>query len=105
MTVPILAPVVRSWYCPACKLSVTKPVRMDGYHSEMHICPKMSFLLAPMLPAGTKGKLERHEPEDYVGRQLVRVDGNGRPAMNITTVRDDGQDVVVFAPTATATGD
>jgi len=27
---------------------------------------------------------------------------DGRPVMNVTTIRDDGQDCTVFAPTATA---
>ena len=68
------------------------------------ICPKMAFLTAPMVPAGTKAKVTRHERDDYVGRDIVRLDGDGRPVMSITTEREEGQDVVVFAPTATGFG-
>jgi pheromone shutdown protein TraB len=57
-----------------------------------------------MVPKGTKAKVEVHEREDYIGRELVRLDDNGRPVMNIITTRDEGQDCMVFAPTATGSG-
>jgi hypothetical protein len=57
-----------------------------------------------MLPFGTKGKVEVHEREDYIGKGGVRLDENGRPVMNIVTTRDEGQDCMVFAPTATFHG-
>ncbi len=53
-----------------------------------------------MVPAGTKCKVESHEREDYVGQERVFLSPEGRPVMNVTTTRDDGQDVAVFAPTA-----
>jgi hypothetical protein len=55
-----------------------------------------------MLPEGVKGKVEVREREDYVGKELVHKDANGRPVMSVVTTRDEGQDCVVFAPTATA---
>jgi len=57
-----------------------------------------------MLPFGVKGKVEVHEREDYIGKEMVQRDENGRPVMNIVTTRDEGQDCMVFAPTAHAHG-
>jgi hypothetical protein len=58
-----------------------------------------------MLPAGTRAKVEIVEREDYVGKEKVQLDPElGRPVMAVKTTRDDGQDVIVFAPTATGTG-
>jgi hypothetical protein len=51
---------------------------------------------------GTKAKVEAVERGDYIGRELVQSDGNGRPVMAVVTTRDDGQDCAVLAPTATA---
>ena len=53
-----------------------------------------------MVPAGTRCKVEAVEREDYVGKERVQTDANGRPVMSVVTVRDDGQDVAVLAPTA-----
>lgn len=55
-----------------------------------------------MVMAGTSAKIVAVEREDYVGTDLVQTDGEGRPIMSVVTVRDDGQDCMVFAPTATA---
>lgn len=100
MTVSVQA--VHGWYCPNCrKEDVTTEPRP---HSRFHPCPKMGGLIAPMLPAGTKAKVTAHEREDYVGSEIVRLNDDGRPVMSITTEREEGQDVVVFAPTATASG-
>jgi hypothetical protein len=42
------------------------------------------------------------EREDYVGKDIPQVDPEmGRPIQNITTVRDNGQDAMVFAGLAT----
>ena len=54
-----------------------------------------------MLPAGTAAKVERRDRDDYVGTDIVQVDGNGRAVMSVVTTRDNGQDVIVFAPLAT----
>lgn len=62
----------------------------------------MKGLTAPMVPAGIKAKVEAVERPDYVGKELVQTDGEGKPIMSLVTTRDDGQDVTVFAPTATA---
>ena len=94
----ILTPITE-WECPACGL--TDQTREAKPHSRMHTCPKMHGLTAPMVRAGTKAKLEIHEREDFVGSESVQTDDRGRPVMNITTTRDDGQDVTVrLRPTA-----
>lgn len=103
MTVPLLS-TVRNWYCPECgKTDQTKESRP---HTRFHDCPKLRGLSTPFLPAGTKAKHEIREREDYVGNEIVQLDPEkGRPVMSIVTTRDDGQDVRVFAPTATARSD
>jgi hypothetical protein len=89
---------VTRWYCPNCKLEdITTEARP---HSRFHTCAKQAGLSAPFVHQGTKAKVERHEREDYVGDEHVQTDGNGRPVMSITTTRDEGQDTMVFAPTA-----
>lgn len=42
-----------------------------------------------------------HEREDYIGSEVVTVDGDGRPAMSVEVVRNDGTDLAVYAPMAT----
>lgn len=95
---------VRRWYCPNCgKQDVSHEARP---HSRFHTCPKLRGLSAPMIPEGTKAKVELREREDYVNGEQVRLDPERhRPVMSIVTTRDNGQDVAVFAPTATAKGD
>ena len=97
----VLEPPVRDWYCPQC--GATDQTRESRPHSRFHPCPKLRGLAAPMLPKGVAAKSEIREREDYVANEQVRLDPErGRPVMSIVTTRDDGQDVVVFAPTATA---
>lgn len=104
MSVPLLEPPETRWCCPNCDLQDV--TRVAGPHSRMHACRGLKGLTAPMVEAGVKAKVVAVQREDYVGRELVTVDPeNGRPVMNVTTVRDDGQDVTVFAPCATALSD
>jgi hypothetical protein len=88
------------WECPNC--TTTAVTRRADVHTEFHTCPGMKGLTAPMVPAGTKCKVEAHEREDFIGDEIVALDGDGRPVMNLITTRDDGQDCTVYAPTATA---
>lgn len=99
MNVPILA-VERRWYCPNC--DTTDVTRRADAHTQMHPCHGMRGFLAPMLEVGVQGKVEAKVREDYVGTEDVRLDDNGRPIMAIETTRDEGTDLVVFAPTAGA---
>ena len=63
----------------------------------------MRGLTTPMVRVGTAAKLVLNEREDYVNGEHVRLDPERRrPVMSISTVRDNGQDAVVFAPTATS---
>lgn len=94
---------VRRWVC-ANDCGQTATTTDPRPHSQFHTCPKLRGLTAPMVPEGTRAKVTAHEREDYVGSEQVRTDEAGRPVMSITTERDDGQDVMVFAPTASARG-
>jgi hypothetical protein len=99
MAVPLLA-VERRWSCPNC--TATDVTRETRPHSRMHPCAGLRGLTAPMVPAGTAAKVETVERGDYIGADLVQTDAAGRPVMAVVTTRDDGQDCMVLAPTATA---
>lgn len=100
MTIPILQPPVKDWYCPNCGL--TDQTREARPHSRYHTCPALRGLSAPMLEKGVAAKVEAIEREDYVGDEIVQLDPERRrPVMAVKTTRDDGTDVMVFAPTAT----
>ena len=96
----ILAVPVTDWYCPEC--GATDQTRVAGPHDRYHVCPRLRYLSVPMLRAGVAAKIEARDRDDYVGREIAPVDPAGRPIMSIVTTRDDGNDVMVFAPTATA---
>jgi hypothetical protein len=68
--------------------------------SPMHRCKGMAGLLVPLIARGVRADLRPVEREDYVGKEIVRVDANGRPIMAVKTIRNDGEDCHVFAPTA-----
>lgn len=87
------------WVCPNCPAELVVKSKLP--HSPFHPCPGMRGLEAPMVPEGTKCKVEAKEREDYIGTETVTVNSEGRPIMSIETTRDDGKDVVVFAPCAT----
>jgi hypothetical protein len=69
-------------------------------HTRFHNCRGLAGLSAPMVPAGTRCKVEAVERGDYVRDELVQTDSDGRPVMSVVTTRDDGNDVAVYAPTA-----
>jgi len=99
MSIPLLS-TKRYWVCPNCP---TEAVSDDPRpHTKFHECPGLLGLTAPMVPKGTKAKVEAQEREDYIGTEQIRMH-EGRPVMSVVTTRDEGQDVAVFAPTATAT--
>jgi hypothetical protein len=104
MSIPILAPPVVDWYCPNCGL--TDQTREPRVHVRYHTCPRLRYLSAPMVRKGVAAKVEVHERESYVGKELVQYDPErGRPIVSIETTRDEGNDLIVFAPTATASVD
>lgn len=89
--------IERRWECPNCvRTHVTRDPRP---HTPFHQCGGLSGLVAPFVEAGTKCTVFAVVREDYVGKEDVRWAG-GLPIMNVTTIRDDGQDCAVFAPTA-----
>ena len=97
----LLTPIVQ-WHCPNC--GVTDVTREPAPHVRMHTCPELRGLTAPLVRVGTKAKVTVTEREDYVGDEVVATDATGRPVQSVITERDDGQDVAVYAPAATASG-
>lgn len=83
------------WVCPDCKLEH----RTDRVlRNRFHHCPRHHGLPTPMVPDGLRAKVEVVWREDYVGREIVTLDERGRAPMAMRTVRDDGEDLAVFAP-------
>lgn len=104
MSLPgVLLAVEHRWECPNC--TATDVTHEPRPHSRFHSCRGLKGLTAPFVPAGTRAKVEAQEREDYVGRELVSTDGEGRPVMSVITTRDTGQDCTVYAPCATATSE
>ena len=95
-----LSPVYH-WYCPNCLMEdTTVGPRQNRYHT----CTKLRGLISPLLPRGVRAKVEAVEREDYVGKEQVQLDPErGRPVMSVVTTRDEGQDVIAFAPMAVLT--
>jgi len=87
------------WTCPNCDLE--QVTHEQQAHTRFHACRGLRGLTAPMVPAGTRCKVEAVERGDWVGKETVQTDGEGRPVMAVVTTRDDGNDVAVFAPCAT----
>lgn len=87
-----------SWECPQCPAAA----RTVDDKIPMHRCRYGSGALTPLLRKGEHAKIEVVERQDYIGREKVFLDHNGRPIMSVVTTRDDGQDCAVFAPTAQA---
>ena len=63
----------RRWSCPNCDFTdVTTEAQP---HSRFHACRGLKGLSAPMVPAGTRCKVEAREREDYVDAEHVQADG------------------------------
>lgn len=90
----------RHWTCPNCTIAAV--TRRPEAPIPFHACKGLNGLNAPLVPDGTRCKVQTIEREDYIGREVVRTDGEGRPVMSVVTTRDDGTDCVIYAPTATA---
>lgn len=102
MNIPILAPEHR-WACPNCHYkSVTHEAEP---HSRYHNCKGLKGLSTPMVPAGVKAKVTAVERGDYIGKEAVQYDAEGRPVMSVITEREEGYDTTVYAPAATAGGE
>lgn len=103
MATLVLKPEQR-WTCPNCAATAVTHLPADAAASHFHPCRGLKGLTAPMVPAGTRAKVEALEREDYLNGDHVTRDGDGRPVMAIQTTRDDGTDRAVFAPVAVASG-
>ena len=101
MNVPVFGVPEKRWECPSCDLQ--QVTRRPDVHTEFHHCAGLAGLWAPMVPAGTKAKLEVNEREDYIGKEHVQLH-EGRPVMNVVVTRDEGQDCTIFAPSAGGSG-
>lgn len=101
--IPIIGEV-REWEClsPSCDFTQTTKGPVTG--QIMHNCAGTGGMSVPLVPKGTKGELRVVEREDYVGTESVQRNDEGRPIMSVVTIRDDGQDCTVYAPTATGRG-
>jgi hypothetical protein len=100
MPVPILG--ARVWECPGGRCTTKARTANAGAPAPPHQCRGMNGLTVPMVPEGTKAEARPVERGDYIGNELVQTDSEGRPVMAVETVRDDGQDVAVYAPVAVA---
>ena len=87
------------WVCQHC--AATDVTHIAEPHSRFHIC-RSNGLTMPFVEEGVRCKVEVNERDDYVGDELVTVNAEGRPVMNVVTTRDDGNDLAVFAPCARA---
>ncbi|MBV9919994.1 MAG: hypothetical protein JOY78_03940 [Pseudonocardia sp.] len=97
----ILQAPEQRWECPSCDLQ--QVTRRADVHTEFHHCRGLAGLWSPMVPAGTRAKVETREREDYIGKEHVQLH-EGRPVMSVVVTRDDGQDCTIFAPSAVAHG-
>lgn len=89
----------KHWVCPNC--TTTHVTRERLPHAPFHPCGGLKGLTSPLVEDGTACKVVIAERGDYVGGELVAMDGEGRPVMSVVTVRDDGMDCAVLAPIAT----
>ena len=64
-----------------------------------HQCPGLKGLTAPLVEG--QCKVETVDRGDYENGDRAMRDGEGRVVMAVKTTRDDGEDALVFAPTAT----
>lgn len=91
--------------CPECPVTVFVAPKMNGDHRKpvLHKCSGHGGMLLPMVQDGTKAKITIVEREDYVGREQVQMH-EGRAVMAVSIEREDGEDRVIFAPTAMGGG-
>lgn len=99
MPVPVLFPETR-WQCPSC--GAQDVTHEAAPHTRYHACAALKGLTAPMVPAGTRAAHKVNDRQDYLGRDIAQTDGEGRVVMSVTTVRDDGEDCTIYAPTVVA---
>lgn len=88
------------WECPNC--TFTDVTYESQPHTRFHSCRGLRGLTAPMVPAGTRAQVVAVEREDYINKEVIQTDGEGRPVSAIRTDYADGRnDIAVLAPVAT----
>jgi len=97
----LLQPPQQFWECPNCTVTDCT----TGQSNRFHPCAGMGGLTAPLVPVGSGARVTAVLREDYVGREAVQSDADGRPVMAVVTERPDGSnDVMVNVPTARGAG-
>lgn len=91
---------MRMWECTRCDVTSATADAQPGI--PMHDCPGMAGMRIPFSPAGQSAKVTMHEREDYVGREDVQRDADGRVWMACTVTTDQAEHLAVYAPTAHA---
>jgi hypothetical protein len=89
----------RRWACPNCPVTTVTHDAAIPFHP----CQGLRGITAPLVRSGVRAKVYTREREDYIGKEKVQMH-NGRPVMSIVTERDNGSDLVIFAPTAAGVG-
>ncbi len=91
---------MKLWRCPAC--GAEHATNIAAPHTPFHACRANAGLTIPFVEAGVRATLIVREREDYLGDDagLEQRDANGRVVMAVETVRDDGNDWTVYAPSA-----
>jgi hypothetical protein len=98
MDIPLHAVVTR-WACPNCDVTdVTRGPVPNRYHT----CAGLHMLSAPLVPEGTRAKVEAEERADYLNGDLQAAGDDGRPYMAVRVTREDGEDLTVNAGLARA---
>lgn len=83
------------WSCPSC--GADQVTHRTDAHTPFHDCRALGGLSVPFVDAATRATHQMTEREDYIGPgQIVTRHGDGRPIMNIRTIRDDGEDLTVY---------
>lgn len=95
---PVLLPPA-VWVCGSgCPVTDRTPGTVPNRY---HTCAALGGITAPLVPEGSRARVRPVEREDYVGREHVQYNAEGRPVMAVVTERPDGSnDVAVLAPTA-----
>ena len=97
----LLQPVTR-WECPNCDVTDTTRGLVQN---RFHTCAGLHMLTAPLVPAGTRCKVEAEERADYLNGETQATGDDGKPYMAVRTTRDDGEDLAVNAGLATLRGE
>ena len=89
------------WECPHCTQGAL--TRGPRPQTPFHACKGLKGLSAPLISEGSGARVFTVEREDYIGADVVQLDGERRPVMSVVTERPDGSnDTAVLALVASA---